>query len=143
MRIETKDFGIIEVDDGAVFRFVDGIYGFDGLRDYALFGPEGYPIKWLQSINDSRVRFILADPFRVMPDYNPRLRREDLERLGASRREDLVFYAIAVVPERYEDMTVNLKSPLAFNMDKKIAAQVILENRDYLIRQRYFGAKAG
>jgi len=50
----------------------------------------------------------------------------------------LNFFVVTVVPENIKDMTVNLKSPVVINFDKKIGAQVILENKEYTVRTRVF-----
>ncbi|MDL2252737.1 flagellar assembly protein FliW [Ruminococcaceae bacterium OttesenSCG-928-I18] len=140
MTIQTRDFGVMELDENELLTFRSPIYGYEELSQYALltFETTGDGISWLQSVDDPEICFILLDPEEVGLPYHPSLPSEVTELLGGE--ESIVFRLIAVVPENFHDTTVNLKSPIVINTEKRLAAQVILDE-DQPIRMRLFGAQ--
>lgn len=135
MKIETRDFGEIEIDPAEVVEFLSPIYGFDHLRRFALLYDDGVqgPFTWLQSLDDATVCFILVDPMAIRPDYAPQLPQETKKLLRFRESRDAVWRAIAVIPQNFADATVNLKSPVVINPTERCAAQIILD-ADYPLR---------
>ncbi|HOJ47959.1 MAG TPA: flagellar assembly protein FliW [Bacillota bacterium] len=139
MLIKTKDFEYIEISEEDIISFPNGVYGFEDTKKFVILkNPENIWMMYLQSAENEDPRFILLDPFMIFEDYNPLLPEGAFELLGASDKKDLNFFVVTVVPENIKDMTVNLKSPVVINFDKKIGAQVILENKEYTVRTRVF-----
>lgn len=138
MQIETRDFGGMEIDPNEIIRFQEPVYGFEELTEYVLLSDDeaGDGIMWLQSVEKPEVCFVIIDPEMVGTEYKPEIPQATLEQLEVG--EMLVVRLIAVVPDNFHDTTVNLKSPVLINPEKKCAAQVILE-ADYPIRMRLFG----
>ncbi|MPN55937.1 Flagellar assembly factor FliW [bioreactor metagenome] len=62
--------------------------------------------------------------------------------LGAISREELTYYAIAVISDDIGKTTVNLRSPVAVSFSAGLAAQVVLEN-DYPMRYPIFKEDGG
>lgn len=137
MTIATRDFGSVEVDEQAVLEFRAPIFGFDELTKYALLSDEetGPGILWLQALEDAEVCFILLDPAELGIDYMPRLPDDARKLLDLEGPASL--RVVAVVPQDFKDTTVNLKSPIVINDQKRLAAQVILDE-DYPIRMHVF-----
>ena len=51
MKIETRDFGEMEIDPKEVVEFLSPIYGFENLRRFVLLYDDNIPpFTWLQSI---------------------------------------------------------------------------------------------
>ena len=138
MKINTRDFGEMEINKRDILRFPDGLYAFEQIKDYALIKKEG-PIGYLQSVGSEDPRFIVFDPDDMVDGYIPAIAQETVDSLMAVRREELELLVIAVIPENIRDMTVNLKSPIVINRNKGLAAQVILEGDAYPTRFRVFG----
>ena len=140
MEISTRDFGPIRVDADALYAFPEGIYGFEEEKQFALvlrtYGDAS--LLYLQSTVHPAPCFLVFDPGDLCPGYQPTLSAEDLRQCGAEAADELVFLTIATVRDKIEDMTINLKSPIAMNPKKKTARQVILQDPDYLIRYRPF-----
>lgn len=128
MVIQTKDLGTIEIDEKNLINMVEPIYGFEHLKKFVLLSDTelGEEIKWLQSVEDSQVCFVLVDPRVVMEDYNPPIPKQILEKLQATR-DGVLVWAIAVIPEEFRNSTINLKSPVVVNPKNHFAVQVILE----------------
>lgn len=147
MEINTRDFGPIRVETDAIYKFPEGIYGFEEEKQFALvlrnYGDAS--LLYLQSTVNPAPCFLVFEPKELYPDYRPVLSAEDLKQCGAETAEDLVFLTIATVREKMEEMTINLKSPIIMNPKTKTALQVILQDSDYLTRYRPFDpeGKAG
>lgn len=137
MRIETRDFGAMDIDEKQVVRFVQPILGFEEQRDYVLLYDDavGDCFIWLQSLQDKDTCFILLPPEAAVGHYCPSLPKESLELLEMEQPDQAAFRVIAVVPQEFKNATVNLKSPIVFNPQKLLAAQVVLDE-NYPIRAR-------
>lgn len=144
MKIETRYFGAMEIDDREIVRFVQPIYGFEELTEYALLSDNdiGDCFLWLQSVADPEVCFILLDPGVLSRPYAPSLTGDTLALLGNLAAEDAVVRLMSVIPEDFTKATVNLKSPIVLNTTKRLAAQVMLEE-DYPIRAPLTGDGRG
>lgn len=139
MRINTRLLGEIDIDEAIVFTFPEGLLGLEGLRRFFLVEPApGSPWKYLQSVEDGNVTFVVADPFVVCTSYVPRLPAVDLADIGLSEDSEAALLVIAVVPEDTRDTTVNLRAPLVFNPAAQLGRQVILEDDQYAVKNRVF-----
>lgn len=140
MIIETRDFGKLEIDEQEILNFVSPIYGYEGLGKYILLSDDevGPGIMWLQSVENPLICFILVDPDEFGLDYYPELPQDVYGLL--SIKDEMALRLIAVVPDSYNDTTVNLKSPIVINPKEKTAAQVILD-ADYSIREPLFDSQ--
>lgn len=143
MKIETRDFGEIEIDPEEVLEFRSPIFGFENLKRFALLYDDSVqgPFAFLQSLEEPKVCFILVDPTVAEARYAPVLPAETQKLLGFSEGEQAVWRAITVIPQNFADATVNLKSPIVINPSQKCAAQVILD-ADYPLRARLMGEGA-
>ena len=99
MKLNTTRFGEIEIQDDKILYFPEGIIGFHSLKKFALIGKQSRLIMWLQSVDNSKVAFIVVNPFLIDPGYNPKLAEEDLAFLKVQDPKDLHILAIVVVPE--------------------------------------------
>ena len=142
MLIATKDFGSADVAESSVFTFPDGILGFTEYRRYVLLHSDEAddPMWYLQCIDEPELRFILLNPFAVFSWYDPDVSDDALTRLEKSDADDMRIYAITNTScEKIEDTTVNLRSPIIMNMNKRLAIQHVLESPKFSMRQRIFG----
>lgn len=75
MRINTKIFGEVEIDDEKIICFEKGIIGFPELTQFALMHDaertDGSGVRWLQSLQEPAFAMPVMDPLLVMADYNP------------------------------------------------------------------------
>ncbi|MBN1808741.1 MAG: flagellar assembly protein FliW [Planctomycetes bacterium] len=132
--IPTTRFGDVSVDESVLVTFPNGIVGFEHLRKFVILeGPEGTPLKWLQSAEEPAVAFVVADPSAIVPDYVVRAHGETLDPLELASSEDAAIAVIITVPGDLARATCNLLAPLVFNVEKRLGAQVILEE-NYPIR---------
>lgn len=138
MRIKTRDFGTMDIDEREIIRFPRGVYAFESATEFVLIPGEGSPALYLQNVSDESPRFVVFHAGDVVDGYEPSVSDETARALEADSPGDLSLLVIAVVPENIRDMTVNLKSPIVCNRKKRLAMQVILEDGMFPIRYRLF-----
>lgn len=136
MKLETKYFGAMEINEAESLTFVVPLYGFEHIGRYVLLYDDANPDSpfcWLQAVEEQDVCFVLTDPAAVAHGYLPGISQEDRRRLGLGAQEQPMFRLVTILPEKFADATVNLKSPIAINIAEKRAAQLMLEE-DYPVR---------
>lgn len=140
MKIETRDFGEMEIAEQDIVTFVSPIYGFEQLKEFVfLFEEENPHIVWLQSIENPSICFVMVDAMKVDPEYRPELTRATKAQLGEG---EYLYWLIMVVSDDFQHSTVNKKSPVVLNLDGRRAAQTILD-ADYPIRCPLFLGQEG
>ena len=82
MKVMSKAYGLIEVDERQKITFPQGILGFETFRDYALLDAERQPFYWLQSLDSEQVAFVLINPFIFRPDYEVNIENDELKFIG-------------------------------------------------------------
>ena len=143
MKIETRDFGILEIEEKNIITFKQPIFGFEEFTQFVRVNDSnmGNGICWLQSIEQKNVCFIMLNPLEVRRDYAPVVMQDVLIMLQAVPEDDLDCWVLMVIGETFRKSTVNLKSPIIINHKTNLAVQVILE-QDYAIRQPIFDEEA-
>jgi flagellar assembly factor FliW len=136
MIIKTSRFGEILVEEENVITFDSGLLAFEDLTRYVLFDINEDPnFKWLQSIDNPQVCFLLVDPFTIKEDYYVYLRDEQVEKLGILAPEDVIVYTTVTVPKSgFKDATTNMIGPLIINWRIKKAKQIICETDNNIIK---------
>lgn len=147
MEINTRDFGIVEVEEDAIYEFEDGLYGFEDVKRFAIFEKafDEVSFLYLQAIDTIVPCFLVFEPWDLHPDYRPLLTKEDMEVCQIDDIEELIFLVIASVPSAIAELSINIKSPVVLNPKTKKARQVILQNSEYPVRYLPFkqDGKAG
>ena len=143
MIIETRNFGKLEVEKSRLIRMVQPILGFEELDVFALLSDTevGNDFRWLQSVEDSDVCFVLVNPKIADANYNPKVPNDVLKQVKSTQK-DIEVWSIAVIPQQFEKSTVNLKSPIIINAEGCLGAQIILEE-GYPIRMSLLGESGG
>jgi flagellar assembly factor FliW len=126
MRVHTKAYGTIEVDERQAIRFPKGILGFEKLKDYVLLDSERQPFYWLQSVDIERVAFIIVNPFLFRPDYELDIDDAELAEIGIDDPEAALIFSIVTIPAEGTPMTANLQGPLVINKEARMARQAVL-----------------
>ena len=108
---ESSRFGTVEVDEGRVVRFPNGLIGLGGDR-YALVGEDAEPIRWLHSLDDPDLAVPVADPWAFFGDYAVELSDEEEERLGLTDPVQARVLVVVRVGPSAEECFANLKAPI-------------------------------
>jgi len=142
--IETSRFGPVTFSSSDVIKFVKPILGFNELSEFIIISrPESEPFKWLQSVDDPAVCFVIVDPMLVVNQYTIDVSAHDIKILkGSEKQEDYQIYVIVTVPKgRPEQISVNLQGPIVLNVKSLTALQMVLNNPEYNIRYNIFENK--
>ncbi len=134
MTIETKAYGQVEIDEKQIIEFPQGLFGFEALRRFALLDAHRQPFYWLQSLDRTKVAFVLLNPLLFRPDYTLDVPSEELATLEASDSEDLLVFCIVTIPVDQEHMTANLQGPVVINRKTREGRQLISNNPKWQVR---------
>jgi len=136
LKLNTANFGEIDIDESALINFEEGIPGFESIRRFALLQDDEMIVDWLQGI-DEDVAFPVINPFAVKDDYEFKIPDADVKKLNIESQEDLLIYSIVVIPEDIKDIRTNLQAPIIINAKEKLGKQIILDDR-YPLRYDFY-----
>ncbi|MBM2814346.1 MAG: hypothetical protein HW421_1108 [Ignavibacteria bacterium] len=121
--IKTGQFGELEVNTEHIFRFDNGILGFEDLREFVLISDEDTaPFKWLLSIEQPEIGFPLLSPWFIDLTYEPG-RFFDVNKN--------VIFVVITLADAGGLMTANLKAPILLDVPEQVGQQVILPSDRY------------
>ena len=127
MKVETKAYGLIDVDERQKITFPQGLLGFETYKNYVLLDAERQPFYWLQSLDDVQIAFILINPFIFRPDYEVNIDNEELKTIGISDPGTALIFSIVTIPAK-NPMTANLQGPLIINRETRSGLQAVLSD---------------
>jgi flagellar assembly factor FliW len=128
MKVNTKAFGLIDVDEKQKINFPEGLFGFEDYNDYVLLDAEKEPFFWLQCVNEQDIAFILVNPFLFRHDYEVNIANEELAKIGITSPENALIFAIVTIPQGGNPMTANLQGPLVINKADMKGMQAVLSD---------------
>lgn len=135
IKVTTTRFDEIEVDEKDVIELPAGLIGFPELKRYVILNhDENSPFKWLQSLDDGAIAFVIINPLLFRSDYTVEVNEAEVADLAIDKEQDAVISVIVTMPSDPQKMTANLKAPLIFNLKNRRGRQVILNNPDYTTR---------
>jgi len=135
IKVTTTRFDEIEVDEKDVIELPAGLIGFPELKRYVILNhDENSPFKWLQSLDDGAIAFVIINPLLFRADYTVEVNEAEVSDLSIDKEQDAVISVIVTMPSDPQKMTANLKAPLIFNLKNRKGRQVILNNPDYTTR---------
>ena len=135
MTVKTRDFGEQEIAEDNILNFPNGVYAFEDQHRFVMLSPLGHDVfpAWLQSLDNESLCFIVFDPAQLVNGYSVTADAESAALIEKSKETSIRYLSLAVVPDEYQNTTINLKSPIMINADKMLAAQVIAAE-DYPIK---------
>ncbi|MDD5434011.1 MAG: flagellar assembly protein FliW [Nitrospira sp.] len=146
MKLYTKRFGEIEIEEAKIIHFPHGILGFPDVKRYIVLNhlnKPDIPFKWLQAIDNPDLAFVITDPVLFYPEYAPVINQQDLRELGISNLSERGIIAIVTIPQGApEKMTANLQGPVVVNLTTREAKQVVLTGEEYQVRSPLLGNTA-
>ncbi|MDP5275885.1 flagellar assembly protein FliW [Chengkuizengella axinellae] len=138
MKIKTKHFGEIDIDESKIIKLTQGLLGFDDVKEYALIQlDQEIPLTYMQSIEDQNINFIILNPFQFFKDYNVELSQDVQDELEIKEPSEVAIWSLATIQENLEDATCNLIAPLVFNIRTKLGKQIVLHNTDYTTKHKF------
>ncbi len=140
MTITGSRFGTIDYEDKDIVTFDEGLVGFPNFTRFVLLCPRpDRPFRWLQSIDDPSLAFLITDPEPYVRDYCPPLSPSIARALGLEDDTPRLLYTTVNIPRgRPEEMSINLAGPLVINAAERKGKQIVLEEGAYTTKYRVF-----
>ena len=134
MKIETKQFGSLEIDEGKIYTMPDGMPGFLRMKRFVIIErKEIWPFHCYQCVDDPGLSFFIVDPYLFKSDYVVDMTQA--VRVAGwmdDDPKDVKLYVIvntsAGIPEK---ITANLIGPLVVNTRRYEAVQLVMHNSPY------------
>jgi flagellar assembly factor FliW len=129
--------GLPPFSEDQVITFPQGLPGFEGVHRFIILSvPEHEPFHWMEAVEGPRLRFALVNPLTIRPDYEPKIKKADLDTLRILEVKELLLYVIVTLRQPLAESTANLMGPLFINIRERIGRQIIIENDAYGLRER-------
>ena len=128
MKCTSSRFGIFEVSEDSILVFPTGLLGFPEHRRYVILDHDTEaPFKWLQSLDEPDVAFVIIDPALFHSNYEIELSREAFAEVQGGDSEEMTTAVILTIPsDDPARITANLRGPLMMNPRTKLCKQVVL-----------------
>ena len=142
MKIETPQFGTIEVGEDKIITMPAGMPGFPGRRRFIILErEETLPFYWYQCVDDPGLALVIMNPYLFKPDYSVDLNPVVMEMSWEADAEDsLKLYVVVNASEGVpEKITANLIGPLVINTRKREAVQIVIYDNRYSHRYPILG----
>lgn len=140
MKINTANFGELQVSAEEIITFPEGILGFPELHRYCLVDPgDDTLILWLQSLDDPKIAFAVLEPKIYKTDYVVKLSGQELKQLRLDNINQSIVFTILTIPRGDATlMTANLKAPIVINLKDQVGRQVVLQENEYTLKHLMF-----
>ena len=138
MEINSKLFGKVEFVKENIVHFEEGLIGIPDKKNFILIEKEDFqPFSYLQCVDDGTFILVVINPLFVIKEYKFDIYPDDLISIGLSGNDtdSLSLLGIVIMSDKIENVTVNLKAPIAVNIHTKQAKQVILLNDDHSVEE--------
>ncbi len=129
----------VAVEKTKILEFVKPLLGFNDLKKYCILNinkEKNLPFFILQSIENDKLCFIVADPNYFFQDYAAGITDEDKELIELKDKADAIIFVIVTVLKDLYSSTVNLKAPLIINVKNRKAIQTVLNDDLYPVKQK-------
>ena len=136
--IQTERFGAIQVAEDRIIQFVEPVLGFEQSRAYVLLDhSENSPFKWLQSVEEPGLAFVVTNPKFFGINYEFELADEIAGQLEIKQEDDALVLTIVNIPQDDPGkMTANLLGPVVINQNIRKAMQVVLNDSQFSTKTR-------
>ncbi len=128
MKCHSTRFGSFEVSDVSIVTFPSGLLGFPEQQRYVILDHDTEaPFKWLQSVEEPDLAFVILDPAVFHPAYRVDVPADALTEIRDEERADLALVVILTIPsEDSGRITANLRGPLIISHKTKRGKQLVL-----------------
>ncbi len=128
MKCISTRFGAFDIAEDTILHFPSGLLGFPDSRRYVMLDHDTEaPFKWLQSVDEPAVAFVIIDPALFHAEYRVAHPAEALAEIRAEQGEPVSVAVILTIPSDDPGrITANLRGPLLMNPRTKFCKQVVL-----------------
>lgn len=126
IQVTTSRFGVLEAENEKIINFADGLVGLSNMKRFILIDHRDTPLKWLQSLDDPDIAFIVASPDIIVEGYSIDLDKAVKQHLQLDNDDDLVV--LVTMRVQGEDVVANFQGPLLINSRTMRGVQIVLDN---------------
>lgn len=129
--------------DTSVLSFPCGLLGFQEQHRYVILDHDtSAPFKWLQSLDEPELAFVIMDPALFHPHYRVELTQDVLAEVQGLESDNMTIAVILTVPSSDPgSITANLRGPLLMNPRTRLCKQLVL-SEDFPTRYPLFPVTA-
>ncbi|MCI4625549.1 MAG: flagellar assembly protein FliW [Candidatus Magnetoovum sp. WYHC-5] len=127
VKFHTSRFGELEVHEEKIIHFPDGVLGFPESKKYVLIDYKGTTIRWLQSVDDPDVAFIVVEPDKMFPDFSIQIDGVIRKFLELDESDSGLAILLMIRVENGK-IIANINGPLLFNANIMRGIQIVNEN---------------
>jgi flagellar assembly factor FliW len=132
MSVSTMRFGVVSFSDQGVISFERPMPGFEKARRFILIEHDKEGVfKWLQSVEDPNLAFLVTNPNLFKPDYSAPIGRAQMDCIGAKDELEVTTLVMVCVSHSTGQVTINLKGPLVLNQRTMKAMQLIVDRDEF------------
>jgi flagellar assembly factor FliW len=102
------------------------LVGLPDIKQFVLIDYKDTPLKWLQSLDDPDIAFIVAPPDVMAIEYSIDLDMTVKRNLQLENDDD--FVVLVIIRVSGEEVVTNLQGPLVLNANNMRGVQIVLEN---------------
>jgi len=118
--------------DDSVIWFQEGVIGVPRAQRFLLMEQPGSPFRVLHCLDIEGFNLPVVDPRLVTPEYGPRLGQRVTRALDLETEDQVLLLAVTTLEPG--GPVANLRAPVVVNVQRRLAAQVILDDRSYPVR---------
>ncbi|ASV12865.1 MULTISPECIES: flagellar assembly protein FliW [Leptospira] len=144
IEIHTKPFGKMQISEKQIVSFPEGLLGFEDYKKFALIEEEEESVfKWLQSVEEVDLAFVVIPPSLFKKEYKPLIPEQELQGIGIAEVEDGLTLVIVTVPgDDPALMTANMQGPILINKETLLGKQFISRNESHSVREKILASAA-
>jgi flagellar assembly factor FliW len=130
MKCHSTRFGTFNVEEDSILTFPCGLLGFHEFHRYVILDHDREaPFKWLQSLEEPALAFVIIDPGLFLDNYRIEVPREALSEVQGGETEAMATAVILTIPSDDPGrITANLRGPLLMNPRTKLCKQLVLSD---------------
>jgi flagellar assembly factor FliW len=130
VKCTSTRFGSFEIPDESIVTFPSGLLGFPEQQRYVMLDHDtDAPFKWLQSVEEPGLAFVVLDPATFHPDYLIDVPDDAVAEIRGGAGEDLTLFVILTIPSDDPGrITANLRGPLLMSHTTKLGKQLVLSD---------------
>ena len=133
--LESFHYGKIVYDKSELINFEKGLLGFEDLKNFIIREiEENKSFRLLHSVEDSKIAFVVINPFEFKSNYEIDIEEEVIEKLNIKNESDVMLVNTVTLNNDPSKITTNLRAPIVINVLNKKAEQVILKTEEYMIK---------
>jgi flagellar assembly factor FliW len=123
---------IVREEEATEIRFEEGIIGVPRARRFQLLERQGSPIRVLRCLDIEGFALPVTDPRLADAAYQPVIGPRVHEALSLVAGEPVLLLAVTTLEAG--GPVANLRAPIVINVARRLAKQVILDDRHYPLR---------